>query len=173
MKTLARAVTLNPELPEVFASYGMALMKAGDTQAAEKAFRQELARDPASYAANLNLGSLLRGQGKLDEAMPLLRRAKQVRPHDGQAQIEIGKAYLAAGHWAEAAVELEAAARENPESIEAHRALAEAYGRIERPGDQDAQRAIARRLEGQRQSNSAIEKLHQQIMEQLRAETAE
>jgi len=103
VKTLARAVTLKPDLPEVFASYGMALMKAGDPEAAEKAFRQELARDPASYAANLNLGSLLRGQGKLDEALPLLRRAKQVRPHDRQAQIEIGKTYLAAGRWAEAA----------------------------------------------------------------------
>jgi len=171
-KTLARAVTLNPDLPEVYASYGMALMKAGDAEAAGRAFRQELARDPASYVANLNLGILLRGQGKLDEAMPLLRRAKDIRPHDAQALLEIGKTHMAAARWAEAATELESATRENPDSIEVHRMLAEVYGRLKRPADGDAQRAIARRLEGQDQSNAAIRKLHAQIMEKLKAEAA-
>jgi Flp pilus assembly protein TadD len=166
-KTLARAVTLNPELPEVFASYGMALMKAGDPDAAGMAFRKELARDPASYVANFNLGSLLRGQGKLDEAMPLLQRARQIRPHDAQAQVEIGETHLAAGRWAEAAAELEGAARESPDSIEVHRALAEAYARLLRQADQGAQLAIVERLERDGEIRANIERLHKQIMEKL------
>lgn len=171
-KTLARAVSLNPELPEVFAYYGTALMKAGDAEAAGRAFRQELARDPGSYLANLNLGCLLRDRGKLDEAMPRLRRAREIRPHAAQAQLELGKAYLAASRWPEAAAELESAARENPESIEVHQALADVYERMKRPADRDAQRAMAQRLERQEQSNPAIEKLHKQIMEKLKAEAA-
>jgi len=167
VKTLARAVELNPELPEVYAAYGMALMQAGDLEAAGTAFRQELARDPASYVANLNLGSLLRGQGKLDEAMPLLQKARQIRPHDAQAQVELGKTYLAAGRWADAAAELEGAAREGPDSIEVHRALAEAYGRLERLADRDAQRSIVQRLERDRELNANIERLHRQIMEKM------
>jgi protein O-GlcNAc transferase len=171
-KTLARAVSLNPELPDVFAYYAMALMKAGDAEAAAKAFHRELARDPGSYLANLNLGCLLRDQGKLDEAMPLLRRAREMRPRAAEAQIELGKTYLAANRWPEAAAELESAARENPESIEVHRALADVYERMKRPADRDAQRTMAQRLEAQDQSNPAIEKLHKQIMEKLKAEAA-
>ena len=168
-KLLERAVSLNPELPEVFAYYGMALMKAGDAEAAGAAFRQQLARDPGNYAANLNLGSLLRAQGKLAEAMPLLLRAKTIRPQAEEAQIELGKAYGAAKRWPEAAAELEAAAREHPESVETHRALADLYGHLRRPADRDAQRAMAQRLEGQDQGNPAIEKLHREIMEKLKA----
>ena len=61
-KTLASAIELNTDLPEVFACYGMALMRSGDLAGAEKAFRLEIVRDPGNYEANLNLGELQRSK---------------------------------------------------------------------------------------------------------------
>jgi|SRR5450755_3086440 predicted Zn-dependent protease len=111
-------------------------------------------------------------QAKLDEAIPLLQRAMEIRPHDAQVQVEIGKTHIAAGRCAEAAAELESAARENPGFIAVHEALAEVYERLKRPADREVQRAIAQRLEGQDQSSPAIQKLHKQIMERLKAEAS-
>ncbi len=47
----------------------------GDNQAAEQAFRRVLALDPVDLTALSNLGTLLAKQGKLNDAMDLLRKA--------------------------------------------------------------------------------------------------
>ena len=169
-QTLARAVSLNAGLPELFAYYGLALMKSGKGQAAVTAFRKELERDPGNYAANLNLGCLLRDQKKLDEAVGLLRKAREIRPNEAQPPLELGMAYSLQTRWPEAASALEDAARQDPESIAVHRALTEVYQHMNRASERDAQRVIVQRLEGRDQSDSAIQKLHAQIMEQLRNE---
>ncbi len=170
-KTLASAIELNTDLPEVFAYYGMALMRSGDLAGAEKAFRLEIVRDPGNYEANLNLGELLAKQGKPDEAVPLLMKAREIRPHDARAQLEAGKAHLSEGQLGEALAELQSAIRENPQSAETHQALAPSYDRLKRPADRDREQDIVQRIQEQAASNPAIEKLHREIMERLKAAT--
>ena len=172
-KTLARATALNAELPGVFAAYGLALLKSGDAEGAKNAFRRELERDPANYEANLNLGMMLRARGRLDQAAPLLSKAREFRPHDPLAGVEIALLHLAQGHALEAANALEDAVRGNPNLADVHRALAGAYRQLGRTADADHEQAIAQQLEGHAHPSPAIEKLHREIMEKLKAQAAE
>ena len=52
---LAKAIELNPNLPDVYSFYGRALQVAGDAPGAVDAFRKALAANPNDYDANLQL----------------------------------------------------------------------------------------------------------------------
>ena len=69
---LAKAVELNPNLPDVYAFYGQALQATGDPGAATGAYRKALAANPNNFTANLELGVLLKDDQKLDEALDCL-----------------------------------------------------------------------------------------------------
>ncbi|MGB6687627.1 MAG: tetratricopeptide repeat protein [Terracidiphilus sp.] len=56
-------------------AFGNMCAERGDSQAAEQAFRRVLELDPVDLTALSNLGTLLAKQGKLDDAIRLLRRA--------------------------------------------------------------------------------------------------
>lgn len=79
---LAKAVALNPKLPDLYSFYGMALMRTGDTKGAVEAFRKELAANPNDFNSALQLGALLKMDENYEEAVPFLRKALQVRPGD-------------------------------------------------------------------------------------------
>ncbi len=68
---LEEAVKLNPNLPDVYSYYGMALLSTGDQAGAAAAFRKELASNPNDFIANLQLGALLRTDQDYDEAETL------------------------------------------------------------------------------------------------------
>ncbi len=55
------------------------------------------------------LGSLLAAEGKVDEAIPLYRRALSYRPHDPEAHFFLGKAFEQKGKLKDATQEFEAA----------------------------------------------------------------
>ena len=147
----------------------MALLKSGNAAGAENAFRRELERDPTNFEANLNLGMMLRARGKLDEATPLLTKAREFRPRDPKARVEIALLHMAQGHAREATTELEDAVHGNPNLAEAHRALADAYQLLGRAADAEREQAIAQKLDQQAQSSPATEKLHREVMEKLKA----
>src|SRR5205085_1885546 len=78
----ARAVELNPKLPEANAYYALVLLRAGDTARAATAFRSELAVNPNDFQSNLQLGGLLRQDHDYAEARILIERALSLRPGD-------------------------------------------------------------------------------------------
>src|SRR5437016_13460438 len=51
---LQKAVELNPNLPEVYAYYGTALLSTGDQAGAQEAFEHALRDDPHNFDANLD-----------------------------------------------------------------------------------------------------------------------
>ena len=75
MKEQARAIELNPKLPQVQSYYGLALLNTGDPVGAADAFRQELAEEPNDFVANLALGQILIVSKQYSEAAPFVRAA--------------------------------------------------------------------------------------------------
>ncbi len=79
---VARALQLDPELPEVLNSQAWSrLIHDYDWQGAEELFRQALAIHPNNTNVLHWLSHTLSWQGRYDEALKLARHAKSVDPH--------------------------------------------------------------------------------------------
>jgi tetratricopeptide (TPR) repeat protein len=146
LKDLARAVELNPELPDVHAYHGLALLQTGDVAGAMSAFQEELKRDPNDFESNLNVGALLKQEQKYEAALSHLQRARQVRSEDVAVRYQVATVWLAQNKIEDAAAALEAIVKDSPKFVEAHVSLATAYYRLKRKEDGDRQRAIVLEL---------------------------
>ena len=93
-------------LEEVHRFYGEALADAGEVAAAEQHYQAALATAP-HYADVLYLyARLLRGQGKVDQAIPMLEEHAKLEPK-GSAHHALGEIYLGKGELQRAKTELE------------------------------------------------------------------
>jgi Tfp pilus assembly protein PilF len=72
-----------------------------------------------------DIGVYLMQQGRLDEAVPWLEKAKQAPRYEPRQFpcMNLGRIYLRQGRWWQALRELEAAVRAAPADTEAHKAL--------------------------------------------------
>lgn len=146
---LAKAVELNPRLPDLYSYLGQAQMASGDTTAARVAFEKELAQNPNDFESNLRLAVLLKQDGDYDRARDLLGRALRVRPADPGALYQVGANDLAAGDLERACVELEKVVKQSPQFLEAHVSLAQVYYRLKRKADGDRERALVQKLKAE------------------------
>ena len=149
---LAKAVELDPALPDVYAYYGQALLRTGDPAGATAAYRKAIAANPYNFMANLQLAVLLREDEKIPEALECLRRAQQVRPRDIALRYQLASIALHEGRLDEARGSLETIVKEAPAYTEAHVALATVYYRLKRKGDGDRERAIVQKLNAEAQA---------------------
>jgi tetratricopeptide (TPR) repeat protein len=78
-----------------------------------------LAKNPGAWMAHNNLGLLLFGEGRVDEAMAHYRAAIDVKPDDAFARNNLGRALASAGRLEEARVMLVEAVRLEPGNAEA------------------------------------------------------
>ena len=142
-----KARSANPKLPLVNFLYGEALMKErNDWAGAASAFHAELAIDPNHYESNLLLGTLLREEGRTEEAVACLEHAARLRGEDLAVKFSLGAAYLATGRMTEAQRLLEEVARAAPGHLPTQMQLAVLYTRLGRPEDAAAARARVARL---------------------------
>jgi tetratricopeptide (TPR) repeat protein len=155
---LAKAVEMNPNLPDVYAYYGLALFVTGDLEGSRKAFQEELKHDPNNFDANLRLGTMLRQEQKYDEAQRYFQRALLVRPDDPATRYQIALVDLALDRQEQARDELGALVRESPAFTEAHVSLATIYYREKRKDDGDRERALVQKLNAERQSQQPAAK---------------
>jgi predicted Zn-dependent protease len=79
-----------------------------------------------------NLAIVLESEQKADEARGLLREVLKSKPDLADARYLLGKILLAQGAAAEAAEQLEAAARLNPDDPGIHYQLGQAYQKLGR-----------------------------------------
>ncbi|MGI8958896.1 MAG: tetratricopeptide repeat protein [Bryobacteraceae bacterium] len=142
----AKAVDLNPKLPDVHLLYAQSLQVTGDPDRALKEFKAELAVDPYNFDSNLEMGVLVRQDQKYEEARNYLNRALDARPGDLGARYQIATISLAEGKTDEARQELESTIKEAPEFKEAHVSLATVYYRLKRPVDGNRERSIVQKL---------------------------
>ena len=153
---LQKAVELNPDLPDVFAYYGAALVATGDQEGAKQAFTKALQQDPNNFESNLRMGFLLRNDNEFDEAMKYLKHALEVRPGDPGVRYQIAAVELSQGNVAQARADLESLVKESPDFTEAHVSLATAYYREKRKEDGDRERAIVDKLTAQRRQATEV-----------------
>jgi Tfp pilus assembly protein PilF len=150
---LRKAVELNPNLPDLFTYYGLALMATGDQDGAQKAFERAIKDDPNSFDANLRMGVLLKENQNYGEAMKHFDHALEVRPRDIGVRYQMAVVDLLQGEVEKATGELEGIVKEAPNFTEAHVSLATAYYREKKKAEGDRERAIVAKLQAQTQAN--------------------
>ena len=155
----AKAVELNPDLPQAWSYYGMALFATGEMSGSKDAFLKALEHDPNDFDSNLHLGTMLRLDQDYDRAMPYLMRAAAVRPADLATQYQIALVKLAQNQTDQAREQLEAVVKASPTFTEAHVSLATVYYREKRKEDGDRERAIVQKLNADRQAQQPGTKL--------------
>jgi tetratricopeptide (TPR) repeat protein len=148
---LERAAQLDPKLPGVHGVHGRALLDSGRRAEAAEAFRRELANNPTDFDSNLYLGLLLKDDNTLDEAQDYLKRASRLRPQDPRVLYGLGGLHLTAGRVEEAETALKAVTEAAPDYLQAHVLLAMVYYRQKKKDLGDQEKAIAERLQRERQ----------------------
>jgi tetratricopeptide (TPR) repeat protein len=130
VKQFASAIALNPNLPELQAYYGQALLLTGDPDGAGAAFRRELASDPNNFAANLSLAQILTERKQWLEAKPYANKSVLLRPGSAEALMALGEYQFGTGRYQDARTTLEKAATLDPRSPVVHQDLASVYSRL-------------------------------------------
>jgi tetratricopeptide (TPR) repeat protein len=152
MAELDRAIELNPNLPEEYNLRGRLDFIESDVQATETAFRKSLSLDPNSFDALFFLGTLLREQGRLEEAHSRLEHAMQLQPKEIRVRYQFALLCSAEGNDRRAAALLEALVKDAPEYTEAHRSLSTIYSRMGRVTEGRHERKVAEALDASIQS---------------------
>ena len=155
VKELARAIELNPKLPQVQSYYGLALLNTGDPVGAAAAFRRELAEDPNDFAANLALGQILIVAKQYPEATPFVRAALHRHPESIEARLAWGECLSGTGKLEEARERLEAVILAIPDSLEAHHELLSVYTRLHLRSEAALERDTVRRLQQDAEAKDA------------------
>ena len=149
----AKAIALNPNLPEVHVLYANALMFTGDSDLSAKEFKAGLQQDPYNFEANLQLGAMAKQEQNYAQAREVLR----TRGRDAGREIrECATSWrcwrLEEGTLDKAREMLEALVKESPQFLEAHVSLALVYYRLKRPDDGKREREIVQKLTAEAQA---------------------
>jgi Flp pilus assembly protein TadD len=120
---------------------------ASDVDGAESAFRKALALDPTAFDALLWLGTLLRLEGKLQEAHTCLEGATRLQPKDMRVRYQFALMRSDEGDDQRAAALLEALVKDAPEYREAHRSLSTIYFRLGRVKEARREKKIAEAMD--------------------------
>jgi len=121
---LRRAVSADPSDPAAQESLAVALMKAGETNAAEAVphFTEALRFRPASFTTRMNFGTALCSVGRIDECLVQFEEAERLDPQSIDAPLMAARAHAAAGRFDAAVVSLEKARTAALESGQPERA---------------------------------------------------
>jgi tetratricopeptide (TPR) repeat protein len=153
-ETLRRSTELNASIPEAWSLYGRALLHNDDSEGAKTAFTNALKQDPNNFEANLYMGSLLRGQGNANEAVPYVERAYRLRPNSPETRFQMAALEASTGKLEQAREKFEGLERDFPDFLEVHLQLARLYARMNLKADSNREQEIVVRLnEKERQAN--------------------
>jgi tetratricopeptide (TPR) repeat protein len=128
-RTLAtQALALDPRLAEGHVSLA-AVLEAFDWDwaGAEREYRRALELNPGLPGAHLWYGMFLRDQGRLQEALPELRRASQLEPLSALTSVNLAYGLLAEGNYSAALEQSKRAVDLAPGLATAELILAHAY----------------------------------------------
>ena len=120
---LEKSVAMEPSYAPAWAHLGHAyatnasLHLAGREfyKKAEDAYQRALALDPSLLVPRIYLANLLTNTGRVEEGVPLLRRALQTNPNNAEAHWELSYAYRFGGMLAESVAEAERARGLDPQ----------------------------------------------------------
>jgi arylsulfatase A-like enzyme/Tfp pilus assembly protein PilF len=143
---LQRAVELLPDSSMAHYQLGLALYETGDWQAAAPQFESVVARTPKWADAHFSLAAVDARIDKVPEAMDHLKITLDMVPDHYRANLLRGRIIYLQGDAAAAIPNLQAATKVEPNSVEAHTFLAEAYAQSGNATDAANEQAIATKL---------------------------
>ena len=109
-----RAISLNPENLDAYASRGTAHFFAGNFALAEKDFKYVLTKNPYHADAYTALGSALASQGDYDGALQMFERAILLKPSRPENVLSRAGVYFMQGRYEEAVADYSAVLRSYP-----------------------------------------------------------
>jgi len=145
LSVLERQASGPPVSAEDWFDRGAAL-ETKDPAAAIAAYNQAVAADPGLLKARINLGCLLHGAGRLEEAERVYRDASRWNGGDPMLLYDLGVLLDDMGRKKEAMEAYEAALRSDPRFADCHFNLALLYEDFKRPKDAIQHMAEYRRL---------------------------
>jgi TolB-like protein/tetratricopeptide (TPR) repeat protein len=131
---ISRALALDNQLAEAYASLGLLRYQSGEPDAAEQAYRHAIELNPDYSMAQMWLGNLLIDSGRLQESLRMYERACLTDPLHPVINANFASALFVAGRYEEGMKVLRDAAEVSPESDALKRQLAAwsgKYGRVD------------------------------------------
>jgi tetratricopeptide (TPR) repeat protein len=152
VKQFAGATELNPNLPDLQASYGHALLNTGDPDAAAAAFRKELAADAHHFEANLYLAQILSSRREWNQAAPLAQRALTARPNSLDVKLLMADVQTGKEDWPQARQTLEQVEKSLPQSPAVHQRLLRVYEGMHSTAAAQREKRLLAQLDPSRQN---------------------
>lgn len=131
----ARAISINPNLPDAHMGLGDIYRMSGDYAKAEGSYARAAAMAPDNFDAQYFHGLMLHLLDRVTDAIGAYLRGLAIKPDDFQANLNISAAYYQLGENAQALAFGERAVRINPRSGPAHVNLAAIFADTGRYGD--------------------------------------
>jgi tetratricopeptide (TPR) repeat protein len=145
---LKKAVEMAPQRPGAHYKLGDAYLSLSQWDAATEQFQAEISVDPANCMAPWKIGSIiLQKNGNPEEALAGIDRALSMCPRMTEAKVDRARALIKLNRNAEAATDLEAAAKADPAEPGTHFLLAKVYRTLGRVQDAQAEMQTFSRLE--------------------------
>jgi Flp pilus assembly protein TadD len=148
---LEQVVALQPANGDAWSVLGSVAKQAGDSAKAEEALRHAIALLPEQPSPHITLASILAERGEKENAAAERKLAAQLSREAGGKQrahfaLDTGRALLARGQVNEAIVQLQTAVTAEPDLLDAHVALADAFSRAGRNSEALGERQKAEML---------------------------
>ena len=121
------AVSIRPEIAELWANLGLMQHQTGDYAEAIQSFQKARQLKPSLYVPTLFLGVDYARTGKAKEAIPLLLVAERMNTTDPQPYLAVGRAYASLQEYGNAAQAYEHVTRSDPAQSQAWFSLGIAY----------------------------------------------
>lgn len=160
------ALQLDPRDAKAENGLGLVFESSAQPDAAIEAYQKAIAWDEDNRKTEqpyVNLGSLLLGQGRIKDAIPLLETAVKIAPNDAYCRLRLGSAYFrnselekgqsetdrAQADLDKAHAELQEATRLDPKNAAAHYQLGRVYQQLHQPERAKAEFDQAAKLQAQ------------------------
>jgi tetratricopeptide (TPR) repeat protein len=149
LEELQAAAKLNPDLPRLHFSLGLAHLKLGHNKEAVAAFEQEVKRNPQDFLTIYYLADALERDGDLEAARQQVEAALKLDLQSPEANGLLGKILFKQGKTAEAVRPLEFASAKKSADHELRYTLARVYQQLGRREDAAREFAEVQRLKAE------------------------
>jgi len=159
------ALAKQPELSGIRFAIGQVYWKMQQYDEAERWLLEELKRNPHHGLAHYRLGSIYTERGKADEAIEHLTEALQSHPGMNAAEFDLGRALVLKARYGDAVKVLLRLAASDPENDRVHYVLANAYRKMGKGSE--AQAEFAKYQELSRKRLTRVQKDIKDVTESL------
>lgn len=126
-RTFEQVISANPKSAQGYLFLGDLQLKAGELDNAQATLKQAIELDSTLTLAKFALGQVLLSRKSFDEALPWLETAAREMPRNGQAALAFGRVLAAQQRWPDAMSALERALALEPNLVQVHALLGDAY----------------------------------------------